>query len=288
MLNRATSKRPKAGARPLSALRTAKFTRWAPKATAMIVAGLWLGVFATSPTRALATTEQRSPVLAAIVPSGEAQPSTMPLPKRANFLEEAASNDTRLVANWVVDTGDNRNLPFIIVDKKDTKVLVFDGRGNLLGATAALLGLARGDDSVPGIGDRELSDIRPQERTTPAGRFVASLGHNLGPRDILWVDYSAAISLHRVLAANTKEHRLQRLAAASPLSHRITFGCINVPVKFYDRIVHPAFTGTNGIVYILPEIKSIPEIFFNSGHETGEDPRIQIVQGAAQYPSHSR
>jgi len=75
------------------------------------------------------------------------------------------------------------------------------------------------------------------------------------------VDYAAAISLHRVLAANTKEHRLQRLAAASPLDRRITFGCINVPVKFYDKVVHPAFTETNGIVYILPEIKTIEDVF---------------------------
>ena len=109
-----------------------------------------------------------------------------------------------------------------------------------------------------------MSQIRPEERTTPAGRFVASLGRNLGSQDVLWVDYAAALSLHRVLATNTREHRLQRLAAASPLDHRITFGCINVPVKFFDSVVDPTFTGTNGIVYILPEIKSIPEVFFNS------------------------
>ena len=168
------------------------------------------------------------------------------------------------MADWVVDTGDNRSLPFVIVDKKNTKVFVFDGRGHLIDATPVLLGLALGDDTAPGIGNRKLSQIRPEERTTPAGRFVASLGRNLGSQDVLWVDYAAALSLHRVLATNTREHRLQRLAAASPLDHRITFGCINVPVKFFDSVVDPTFTGTNGIVYILPEIKSIPEVFFNS------------------------
>jgi len=212
---------------------------------AILAAGLSLGLVAAAPAHALATTET-------------------PHSPRADFLAEPASNDAHMVADWVVATADSRGTPFVIVDKKNTKVFVFDGRGRLLGATPALLGLARGDDSAPGIGDRELSRIRPEERTTPAGRFVASLGRDLGTQDVLWVDYSAALSLHRVLAANTREHRLQRLAAASPRDHRITFGCINVPVKFYDGVVHPVFAATSGVVYILPEIKSIPEVFFHA------------------------
>ena len=114
------------------------------------------------------------------------------------------------------------------------------------------------------MAENKLSDIRPEERTTAAGRFVSALGQNLREQEVLWVDYDAALALHRVLARNTKEHRLQRLAAASPFDHRITFGCINVPVNFFDSVVHPAFTGTSGIVYILPEIKSIREVFFTS------------------------
>ena len=171
------------------------------------------------------------------------------------------SNEARQVINWVAATGDNHGMPFVIVDKKAAEVFVFDGQGKLLDATPALLGLARGDDSAPGIGDRPLSHILPGERTTPAGRFVASLGYGLGKQDILWVDYKTALALHRVLGANSREHRLERLAAASPLDRRITFGCINVPTRFYDRVVQPAFTGTSGVVYILPEIKSIAEVF---------------------------
>ena len=259
-----TSKKTTVGIRSLGASRIAQLPHWVRKTATIAGAGLCLGLFAAGPTHAQAATEQHSSVIIATATLADTQLSMTPGPKRADFLGEPASTDARQMADWVVDAGDNRSLPFVIVDKKNTKVFVFDGHGHLLGATPALLGLARGDDSAPGIGDRELSRIRPAERTTPAGRFVASLGHNLGPQDILWVDYAAAISLHRVLAANTKEHRLQRLAAASPLDHRITFGCINVPVKFYDGVVHPAFAATNGIVYILPEIKSIREVFFNS------------------------
>ena len=229
-----------------------------------MVAGICLGLFASGPARALAALDEHPSSIAAMVAGAEARPSAMPKPNLADFLGEPASNDARQVADWVVNTGDNRSLPFVVVDKKATKVFVFDAHGHLLGATPALLGLARGDDSVPGIGDRKLSDIRLEERTTAAGRFVAALGHSLGPQDVLWVDYPSGLALHRVLAKNTKEARLQRLAAASPLDHRITFGCINVPANFFDSVVDPAFTGTNGIVYILPEIKSIRDVFSES------------------------
>jgi hypothetical protein len=150
---------------------------------------------------------------------------------------------------------------FVIVDKVEARVFVFDADGRLLGAAPALLGLGRGDDIVPGIGDRKLSDIRPEERITPAGRFVACIGCNSHGKEVLWVDYDAAFSLHRVVTNNPKERRLERLASPRPLDHRISWGCINVPVNFYNEIVKPAFTETYGIVYVLPEKRSITEIF---------------------------
>jgi hypothetical protein len=185
---------------------------------------------------------------------------TQPL-KPANFELEIASENARHVADWVIDSGDNHNMPFLIVDKANAKVFVFNAKGNLRGAAAALLGLSHGDDSVPGIGNRKLSSIRPDERTTPAGRFVASLDHNLHGEEILWVDYDTGISLHQVVTTNPKEQRALRLSTPTPLDNRISFGCINVPVKFYKSVVSPAFTGTNGIVYVLPETRSLHEVF---------------------------
>lgn len=181
-------------------------------------------------------------------------------PQGANFLGEVASNDARRVADWVVATDDNGGSPFVIIDKIAAKVFVFDSTGQLRGATLALLGKARGDDTVLGIGSRKLSAIRPEERTTPAGRFVAALGHDF-EQDILWIDYSASISLHRVVTGLPGDHRSQRLATASPLDKRISFGCINVPAKFYDDFIRTAFAGTSGIVYILPEVKTIRDVF---------------------------
>ena len=191
----------------------------------------------------------------------EKQPAEGPDPKRANFVGENKSRNAQHLADWVIDSGDNRGMAFVIVDKIDAKVFVFDAYGQLRGAAPALVGLARGDDNIPGIGDRKLSEIRPEERVTPAGRFVASLGFNLHGKDVLWVDYDGAVSMHRVITGNPKEHRLERLASSKPLDHRISFGCINVPANFFNDVVKPTFIGTYGIVYVLPDTKSISEIF---------------------------
>jgi hypothetical protein len=126
-----------------------------------------------------------------------------------------------------------------------------------------LVGLAPGDDSVSGIGTMPLSAINPEMRTTPAGRFVSRLGRDLGKLDVLWVSYPDAISLHRVINTNPAERRLERIVSLAPPDHRISYGCINVPAKFFDTVVDPTFNGTNGIVYILPEVKSLQDVFPN-------------------------
>jgi hypothetical protein len=167
------------------------------------------------------------------------------------------------MADWVVASADNGGLSFVVIDKKEPEVFVFDRQGRILGAAPALLGLAVGDDSAPDIGDKPLSAIPPKDRTTPAGRFVAYLGRESDKRSILWVDYKDNISLHRVVTGRPQDHRLQRLATPTPLDNRISFGCINVPVDFFERTVLPAFKSTTGIVYILPEIKATRDIFSN-------------------------
>lgn len=206
-------------------------------------------------------------------------------PKRANFKCEPASHEARHVADWVVDSGDNRRMPFVIVDKINAKVFVFYANGRLRGASPALLGQARGDDTVPGVGNRKIESIRPEERTTPAGRFVAALDRNLRGEDILWVDYDAAISMHRVITTKPNERRLQRLATPTPLDNRISYGCINVPAKFYDNVVRPAFTGTNGIVYVLPETRLASKVF--GSYDVEEHARLQTASRPVPAQVHS-
>lgn len=190
-----------------------------------------------------------------------ATPTAQRRPGRADFGAETASVDARQLAQWVMHSGDNGGLPFLIIDKVQARVFAFGADGQLRGASTALLGLAIGDDSVPGIGQRPLSSIRAEERTTPAGRFVASLDRDLHGKELLWVDYDTSVSLHIVVPGTPKERRAQRLASPSPLDKRITYGCINVPANFYQTVVSPAFKGTTGIVYVLPETRSAAQVF---------------------------
>ena len=197
-----------------------------------------------------------------------AQPDVAPGPAKsaapANSPENASpwpSDAVIQMTKWVVASGDNGGLPFMVIDKTAADLFVFDAQSQFVGSTPALLGSALGDDSDPGIGDRELSAIAPDKRTTPAGRFVAGYGPAYGRRDVLWIDYSTAVSLHPVVTANRKERRLQRLKSPAPEDNRITYGCINVPADFYTKVVRPLFTGTRGVVYILPETKPVNEVF---------------------------
>jgi hypothetical protein len=187
-----------------------------------------------------------------------------PLPPRAtraDFAGAPAPGTVRRVADWAMAAADPGGLPFLIVDKRGARLWAFgaDGRGR--GSAPVLLGLARGDDSVPGIGARPLAAIRPGERTTPAGRFVAEAGRNLRGEDIVWIDYDAAVSMHRVRATDPRERRLQRLASPSAADNRISYGCINVPPTFYDGVVRPLLAGGRAVVYVLPERRTLEAVF---------------------------
>lgn len=224
-----------------------------PRASALVCLGL-LVVGAAFQLPAMAAPALQNSASAQVVQSG-------PSSRRADLRNNDVSREARDTANWVVDSGDNLGMPFLIIDKKQARVLVFNASGQLEGSASVLLGLAIGDDSVPGIGQQKLSSIRPQERTTPAGRFVASLARNLKGEEILWVDYKNAIAMHPVVTSNPKERRTERLASSNIKDKRISYGCINVPADFYRNFISPAFSATSGIVYVLPETRSNASVF---------------------------
>ena len=229
---------------------------------ALTAVALAAGLAAAQPAAAQTIGDSRAPSHTAVPPAPIVMPAQPIAAPRDHpiFGGEVASRDVQRMADWVAASSDNRGLPFLIVDKRNAKVFVFDAHSRVLGAAPALLGLGRGDDSVPGIGQRRLATMAPAERTTPAGRFEAALGNDL-EQDVLWIDYGAALSLHRVIVGKPSDHRRERLASPTPLDNRITYGCINVPVSFYDSVVVPAFKGTVGIVYILPETKTLGAVF---------------------------
>jgi hypothetical protein len=181
-----------------------------------------------------------------------------PAPQLADFGSVRPTADVRLMANWVVASGDHKRMSFVIVDKKDARVYAFDPQGRLKSAAPALLGSAIGDDTAPGVGDKALDDVLPQEKTTAAGRFVAEVGMDTRGEDVVWVDYDGALSMHRVLQ---KPERLKALASPTNADNRMSFGCVNLPPAFYEQVLRPAVDRTGAVIYILPETRSLHEQF---------------------------
>lgn len=203
------------------------------------------------------------PRLVATTPIPTTEPS-VPSPataRTADFGTETASLDARRMADWIAASNNNAGKAFVIVDKKSSRLHAFDPDARLIASTPVLLGAARGDDSTPGIGSRRMEDIRPQDRTTPAGRFIAEPGHNTLGEDVVWVDYENAVSMHSVRTTNPRERRLERLATPAIDDNRISYGCINVPVAFYERHIAPAFATQRGVVYVLPETRALRQVF---------------------------
>ena len=183
-----------------------------------------------------------------------------PAPISADFGETEASAQAIRLAGWVARSRDNAGAQFIVIDKQRAHIYVFDGRARLRADSPVLIGAAPGDDTAPGVGQRPLAEVRFDERTTPAGRFVAETGRNLRGEDVLWVSYADAVSIHPVLLNNPDEQRLERLATPTVEDNRVSYGCINVPTEFFETSLRPLLT-VRTIVYVLPETRPLEQVF---------------------------
>lgn len=163
------------------------------------------------------------------------------------------------LAGWVVATRDAQGYPFAIIDKRSAQILVFGADGRLRGAAPGLFGSAVGDHTAPGIAGLALREIPGRDRTTPAGRFVGGYGPSIDAGRVLWVDYESAVSIHPI-ADVPAERRAERLASPTPNDNRVTHGCINVSLEFYEEIIRTTFA-RGGVFYILPDRASLAETF---------------------------
>ena len=197
---------------------------------------------------------------------GDGPPDESPAqPRRAQFGEIDASPDTRRVADWIVRTGDQGTLPFLIIDKRAAGIYVFDPDGRAEAAAPILLGIARGDRFRPGSAAKDMYDTSVEERITPAGRFLAQPGEDDNGHHVVWIQYDAGIAMHAVLDKKAGERRRQRLATPTPDDNRISFGCVNLPAEFYRSVVRPLFERTRALVYVLPDEEDALGLFAGQG-----------------------
>jgi hypothetical protein len=199
-------------------------------------------------------------VLAAACSAGVAQAAVAPV-KVAWDRASVLSRDAQTALGQVLASGDNAGAPFVVLDKRRARLWVFDAQGRPSGSTPVLLGFARGDETVPGVGEKPLAQVRPGERTTPAGRFVGEHGRNIKGEDIIWVDYDAAVSMHRVKDVHKSDRREQRLRTRSIADNRISYGCINIPKAFYEQVLLGVVGRAKPVVYVLPETRPVASIF---------------------------
>lgn len=224
----------------------------------------WLGSYWSLAVFIAAELAIGSIVLRLSAPVPQAQPQvaagSIPFPAQPVAGSRVPATPLEQVVQWAL-AGDAGGRPFVVVDKPGAQVMAFDARGQLMQSVPALLGSAIGDDTVPGVGDKPLSQILPEERITPAGRFVAQMGENLTGEDVVWIDYDAAVSMHRVRKVKESERRFERLASDSVDDNRISNGCINLPVAFYEQVLRPLVEAGPTVVYVLPEQRSLHEVF---------------------------
>jgi hypothetical protein len=137
------------------------------------------------------------------------------------------------------------NLPFMIVDKVNARVFLFDGQGRI-----------KHNVRVAQACRRRRSDARHRAAPVvnrpegePRGRFVPSLDHRHPAKEIR-VDYDTALSHHAVVKGTARNAAQSWLAASASARkpNTISYGCINVPVPFCRHLV--SLQSANGIVYI--------------------------------------
>lgn len=198
----------------------------------------------------------------------------------ADFGQESAPADVVHVANWVSYTRNHKKKAFVLIDKKQARMYVFDPKGKLRSHAPVLLGKAVGDHTVPGIGNKPLSQIKEDEKTTPAGRFLVQPGKNNHGEDILWIDYNSAVSMHRLRKVAEEERRFERMATEESDDNRISNGCVNVPHAFYNGVLRPTVMKYGAYVYVLPETRS-PQQLFGSFDVPGSEKVAQSSAAAA-------
>ncbi|KQW38702.1 hypothetical protein [Rhizobacter sp. Root404] len=178
-----------------------------------------------------------------------------------DFAGEPVSDAALYAVTQALTYGDALGRPFAVVDKREARFYLFDAAGRLVGAAPALLGATPGDSAIADIARRSPASLAPHERSTPAGRFETQPGHNDKGEAIVWVDYAAALAIHRLRPSPLVERRVARLASPSPDDNRITLGCIVVPVAFYEGVVEPLLGRQRGVVYVLPENGPVQAMF---------------------------
>ena len=169
------------------------------------------------------------------------------------------SSDAAKTAQWVLDTADSEGYPFIVTDKIGATMYFFDEKGVLLKKSPVLVGKNVGDF----IGNTDAGRITPSGRFEIAPETDATYGNVFSVMGTDMVDSETGelveVAIHRLALHDPSEKRPQRIATATPLDNRISWGCMNLDNKVMDWAFNNYPLG--GLIYILPETAKGRSVF---------------------------
>ena len=195
--------------------------------------------------------------------------TTLAIPTEANA---ATPTETAVVQN-IVGQNDNQGKQFIVADKQAGTLTMYTASGQQITSTPALFGKTAGD-SV-------------SSKNTPSGRFetkqanVSTEGYG-GSAQVLTQNGQnlqlggSSYAIHRVYTKYASENRQGRLDTPTATDNRISLGCINVPVDFYDTYLN---SDQATVVYVMPETDAGRTGVFNvvpTATQTATDTKEQV------------
>ena len=195
--------------------------------------------------------------------------TTFATPTEANA---ATPTETAVVQN-IVEQNDNQGKQFIVADKQAGTLTMYTASGQQITSTPALFGKTEGD-SV-------------SSKNTPSGRFetkqanVRTEGYG-GSAQVLTQNGQnlqlggSSYAIHRVYTKYASENRQGRLDTPTASDNRISHGCINVPVDFYDTYLD---SDQDTVVYVMPETDAGRTGVFNvvpTATQTTTDTKEQV------------
>ena len=84
--------------------------------------------------------------------------------------------------------------------------------------------------------------------------------HSAGD-NVVWLDYAAAGEPRGVEIIDPLERPLERIATSYVSEKRVSNGCSNVHVAFFDAVATPALGHARGILYGSPALTPLRQVF---------------------------
>jgi hypothetical protein len=70
--------------------------------------------------------------------------------------------------------------------------------------------------------------------------------------------------------------RLRSLATPTRADNRMSYGCINLPPRFYEKVLRPT-VDKGAVIYVLPETRPLADVFA-SFQDVARPVKVKLAQ----------